>query len=694
MYSFLKERNWRLGVGITFLILALFILNILFSYVFNGNNMEFQALQYNDWHYTYGSETSVLSKADALDAIGNEGNWIKLKEIGNSIGNNKSNRVYYKTNLPNTKLVDPCILFQTNDHAFEFYLDGEQIYSFGEYETFDFKHSPGSPTHMISLPEDYQNKELIIAMKAVSEGRLGIIRAFELDSKSKHLVKLIKMNMLSLTFGFMDILIGIACILMVVVYKQGRKALLSLSFSFIVVGLWSISENPLTQVLYFKPDFWYYVAVIAFYLIPIGVYTFIKHVSNSNKKVFNILILLHFVLFAVSLLLDIAGLIPFINTLIYHYILLVFSYIVCLVIGLRLYFRGSIIALIYTIGLFIFGAFGIYDILGWYFEMLPWKANMAIWGMFIFQMSLLFAMIAYLQALQERFLLFKEKIKAKNSKLKEKEKEINQVMEYDKVKTEFFANVSHELRTPLNIISTTIQLMKMYHEKGLLVSNASNADKYIRIMNQNCNRLVKLVDNIIDVTKIESGFYKLELKNINIVSVVENITMSIEEYIKYKEINLVFDTELEEKIIACDPDAIERIMLNLLSNAIKFSRRGGSIHVTIRDMVDKVSIEVEDTGIGIPSEKLNTVFERFVQVDKSFTRQNEGSGIGLAIVKSLVEMHGGTIELISEIDKGSMFRITLPAEIEGHIEEVEVVDSENKNMQEKVSVELSDIYEN
>lgn len=247
------------------------------------------------------------------------------------------------------------------------------------------------------------------------------------------------------------------------------------------------------------------------------------------------------------------------------------------------------------------------------------------------------------------------------------------------------------MRTPLNIIHTTNQLMKVYSDKGIIGSKEPNIDKYINIMNQNCYRLMKLVNNLIDITKIEAGFYILNFKKVNIVNLIENITMSIETYVNNKGIKFIFDTEYEEKTIICDSDAIERIMLNLLSNAIKFSEKGDSIYVNLKIGDGHIYIEVEDTGIGIPKDKLESVFSRFVQVDKSFTRQSEGSGIGLAIVKALVEMHKGTIELISELRIGSKFRISLPEIVD---ESIKVEEDYDKNIEsiDKVIIEFSDIY--
>lgn len=248
-------------------------------------------------------------------------------------------------------------------------------------------------------------------------------------------------------------------------------------------------------------------------------------------------------------------------------------------------------------------------------------------------------------------------------KFEENNKLLRETMEMDVLKTEFFANISHELKTPLNVVLSSAQMLEAINNGSIKFDNNSKADKYISMMKQNCFRLIRLVDNLIDSTKIDAGYYKLNPKNLDIVSIVENITLSVVKYIEDRGINLIFDTEVEEKIISCDGEKIERIILNLLSNATKFTNEGGSIIVNICDNDNSVIISVKDTGIGIPKEKQEAIFERFVQVDKSLSRNRLGSGIGLSIVKSLVEMHGGNIRLESEPGFGSEFIIELPAKV-------------------------------
>lgn len=154
---------------------------------------------------------------------------------------------------------------------------------------------------------------------------------------------------------------------------------------------------------------------------------------------------------------------------------------------------------------------------------------------------------------------------------------------------------------------------------------------------------------------------------------------------------IIFDTNVEEKIIACDTDKIERIILNLVSNAIKFSEPGDEIYVDVFDKDDTVEISVKDNGIGIAKDCLKLIFERFKQVDKSFARNAEGSGIGLCLVKSIVELHGGKIRVESKLGKGSKFNIELPARTIENLNDIHKNRQQNSKI-EMVNIEFSDIY--
>ena len=166
----------------------------------------------------------------------------------------------------------------------------------------------------------------------------------------------------------------------------------------------------------------------------------------------------------------------------------------------------------------------------------------------------------------------------------------------------------------------------MYCKSGSLDDKKCSIIKYIESIKQNSYRLSKIINNIVDLSKIEAGFYKLNLSNNNIVEIVEEIVVSLTNLTESKGLNIVFDTDLEENIIACDIEKIERIVLNLISNAIKFSDIGDEILVYVKNENKFVEISVKDNGIGIEEEHLDIIFDRFRQVDKSLSRNAEGTG--------------------------------------------------------------------
>ena len=263
--------------------------------------------------------------------------------------------------------------------------------------------------------------------------------------------------------------------------------------------------------------------------------------------------------------------------------------------------------------------------------------------------------------------------------------------EYEKLRTDFFANISHELRTPVNVIYSAEQMinLKLKNEEY----EEEKVNKYLKMIKQNSYRLIRLINNLIDISKIDATVFEIKRINCDIVSTVENITMSVSDYIENRNISLIFDTEVEEKIIACDPDKIERIVLNLLSNAIKFTPVDGEIFVKLYFKEDQVCISVKDTGIGISEEMKELIFDRFIQVDKSISRNREGSGIGLSLVKSLIELHGGNVEVLSKIGEGSEFIVSLPDVLIEDKEQDNIFNNINDQRIDRINIEFSDIYD-
>lgn len=259
-----------------------------------------------------------------------------------------------------------------------------------------------------------------------------------------------------------------------------------------------------------------------------------------------------------------------------------------------------------------------------------------------------------------------------------------------KIQDEMFINISHELKTPLNLIFSASQLLNMYLDKDLPGDFKEDMVYSNEIIMQNCYRLSKLINNILDISNIESGFFQLNLRNNNIVDSIGNIVKSISECNKANGIKIKFKTNLEKLIIALDIDKIERVLLNLISNSIKFSRGKVLILVTLEDKGEYAEISVEDNGIGMRQEDLHMIFEKYRKVDTSLSRISEGNGIGLSLAKSIVELHGGQINVESSLGVGSIFKIKLPI-ISLDNENIDFHEDDN-NKADLINLELSDIY--
>ncbi len=276
-------------------------------------------------------------------------------------------------------------------------------------------------------------------------------------------------------------------------------------------------------------------------------------------------------------------------------------------------------------------------------------------------------------------------------RIEEEKRIIDEMQKYDKLKTEFFSNISHELRTPLNVIFCAVQLMELNMSDEANPICQTLVKKNVMSIKQNSLRLLRLVNNLIDITKIDAQAFEINLQNNDLVLVVREIVSSIADYVTTKGLKLVFHSDIEEKIMSFDEDKIERIMLNLISNAIKFSPIGENIYVDILGKGNHVCIKVKDMGIGIPTDHMQDIFQRFYQISPVNTRLREGSGIGLSIVKSLVEMHQGSITVESEYGKGTTFLIELPTTLLPEAANKEALKPRQERI-ENIQLEFSDIY--
>ena len=266
------------------------------------------------------------------------------------------------------------------------------------------------------------------------------------------------------------------------------------------------------------------------------------------------------------------------------------------------------------------------------------------------------------------------------------EKELNRIKEKNKFKTEFLSNVAYDIKKPINKIFETNN--NLIENKGKY--NSENINNHTRLVKQNCYRLIRLLSNVEYVSRIDNGTCTLELRKCDIVKLVENIVKISKTYTDKKGIDISFKSEVNKKILSLDIDKVEKIILNILSNAIKFTDTGGRIDINLYMENEQVCISIKDTGIGIPKDKTEVIFENFEQLDTTLSRGCEGTGMGLSVVKKLANLNNIKINVESELNKGSEFIITLPNNIVS--KNIKLQDKFAQD--EKIDIEFSDIYLN
>ena len=323
-----------------------------------------------------------------------------------------------------------------------------------------------------------------------------------------------------------------------------------------------------------------------------------------------------------------------------------------------------------------------------------WRSNWAYLGYVLIIVIGLY----WIRRYEMNRIKLKDQIKLDEAVLKER-------VETDKMKSRFFANISHEFRTPLTLILGPAEKINLQTSNDIIKDSG--------IIKRNAKRLLQLVNQLLDLSKLEAGKLQLQATRENIVSFVKGLTMSFESLAERKDIKLKVTAEQNDIELYFDRDKMAKILANLLSNAFKFTGEGGEVRVSVHhaELVSassvlpeipiptksgrnrSIAITVKDTGIGISEEELPKLFDRFYQVDSSQTREHEGTGIGLALTKELVELHHGKISVTSKVEDpdkvgigGSEFIVELPLGRE-HLRDDEIIDE----VETKDIVILSDL---
>lgn len=292
----------------------------------------------------------------------------------------------------------------------------------------------------------------------------------------------------------------------------------------------------------------------------------------------------------------------------------------------------------------------------------------------------------------DNFLILSGEDITEKNKLEKNNEILENMFDLEVIKSEFFSNVSHKFKIPLNIILSILQSMSKKNSTINTFFKNNKINGYINGIRENSYRLLRLVNNLIDISEIDLGKYTLNKKNYNIITIIEDIVLAVEVYLADKSRNIKFYTKEKEVIVACDLDNIERIILNLISNGIKYTNSDENITITLEvdETRDKAIICVKNDGYSISEEYIDRIFDRFTKEEPILSRRCEGSGLGLALSKSLVELHGGKIWANPKVEKGVEIYFTLP--IKKTNSKCDLSEIEGKSKIEKCRIEFSDIY--
>jgi two-component system sensor histidine kinase ChiS len=534
----------------------------------------------------------------------------------------------------------------------EAYLGNKLIDKFAELDSSGKRKFLESPWPIIPLESDFPGKTLFFKVSADDSKfiTVGTQRRVMLGSQVSILNKLVQKNIGNFIFGCFFTAIGIFPIL-IAFRRQQWKAYLSFGFLSLSIGIFTITGNELITLFFRTPLVFFilfYLGLTSSSFFPIGICIFFEEIFGSGyKSIVRWLWQINLIHAIVALSLGLIN-VEFFNLVNKHIklspFLLLATTTILLVNSLIFALKGNVEAKLFATGFSIFGLFGLRDVLAG-INGLSSQQELYPWGMFIFILFIGFI-------LERRFIEARDRLQAYSQELESNNAALQRM---DKLKDEFLANTSHELRTPLNGIIGIAESIIDGAAGPLTPPQVAN----LSLVVSSGRRLAHLVNDLLDFSKLKHKNIELQIKPVGMREITEVVLTLSQPLIGKKPLQLINKISAEIPPVAADENRVQQILHNLVGNAIKFTE-AGVVEVSATVVGNYLEITVSDTGIGIQADKLDRIFESFEQADGSISREYGGAGLGLAVTKQLVQLHGGEIRVESELGKGSHFTFTLP----------------------------------
>ncbi|GFN33029.1 ATP-binding response regulator [Paenibacillus xylaniclasticus] len=576
-----------------------------------------------------------------------QANWNNVSDI-NKINHSGGKTIWVRFTLPPSLVCESdCYLYVNNIYEiYEVYFQGSKVYGYG-----DFLHPEpfyGRNLNLIPLGSTALANETVY-FKIHSELKWTGIKGVVLVGNKADLIDALYKKNFVLYFIVILLMLLFSLFAAILGLRKGLNcSYLLLSLYLLTHAIHTFTSTDIKILFYNSPSLWEYIRQYCNDAIPITFILFIRSYFReySRNMLFkwwsNFIFITHAVFMGILIVAHVmdlgfkymSGTLSDIGTI--NFLITVIAIIV---IAIK---QANLETKVLAFGMVTFLMFNLYENLNNIFNP-PHRDSIVTYGLFITMLCIVFIHIRRINEVYRNQEIYLTQLEHSNKQLEH----------LSKVKDEFLANTSHELRTPLNgIIGITESVIDQ------LDGPKDHIRRNLNIVISSGKRLSNLVNDLLDFSKLKHREIKLLCKSVDISQIISIVAAVNKTLLKGKDVEIINLTS-SPLFVYGDENRIQQILFNLIGNAIKFTERG-SITITGSRLEDQVEIRITDTGIGIPEDQLETIFQSFVQADSSLSRRYGGTGLGLSITKQLVEMHGGYITVESTVGQGSTFIFTLP----------------------------------
>jgi len=616
----------------------LLFLILIIPFALTGAEKSIYKLQ--NWQYTYADDKTFLYDGSSI-TVPKDIKWTKINSLFNPPGRTKGKQLWARTLLPDIEQRDSILItyFYTEVSLF---INNKKFF---EKKYIDIKNSKKGDLAWILHPVNSSFSQKYLYIRIHSDYKdIGYWKNLLIATDAKIIRNIIVHDSWKLVMFIVHIFAALFATTMYLVSRREQYYIRFALFA-LLAAFYSINHTDAKQIFFDNGQFWAQFWVSVNLMIPFASYFFLEKLFPYKYKKVIRFFWITFLIYGIAAITgNLFQQIDLLYSRYPQYILLILGFTFIIYVSIKESIEGNNEARIFFAGTLIMGLLITTDILKVFFSFFIGFDGLTVIGMFIFILAIEIIIARRFNETYKNLTLYSKKLE-----------------EADKIKDDFLANTSHELRTPLNGI---IGLAESLKDRYKTIS--ADAQEDLDLIISSTFRLSNLVNDILDYSKLKNKALTLNKSSVDLYGLSKISINLIKPLMGTKSIELKNNISTEISYVEGDENRIQQIFLNLLGNAVKFTEKGSislDAKKITKDGIDLIEIRVKDTGIGIPHDKKDDLFKSFEQIDTSLSRKYGGTGIGLSIVKQLVELHEGEVYVNSQENKGSSFYFTLPVSL-------------------------------